>query len=272
MTEKVNKRHSLGKIFDRIFRGRSNSLPASTADGLRKPDKDGKRKKSKKENNKNVVDDEFGIEETERLKHFQKPKPPSQRRRPRGLPPAKNSVSPSSVVAPIMEEDENPSGEVVCHFPENGVSENKNNENVIVTVNDKVTQAPKLFTPSLPSVSLREKLLAKKDRQTESEETPTNVIPEVDEDDKSLSIEIIDENESELRKKKESESSINSDGVTSTKSSIKSLSRSLSAKVDVDLIRSKSKNLRLVKSLEVGQTSVSEHGKSMVRSSDPGRQ
>ena len=269
MTEKVNKRHSLGKIFDRIFRGRSNSLPASSADGLRKQDKDGKRKKSKKEINKNVVD-EFGIEETERLKHFQKPKPPSQRRRPRGLPAAKNSVSPSSVAAPIMEEDENPSGEV-CHFPENGVSENKNNENVIVTVNDKVTQAPKLFTPSLPSVSLREKMLAKKVRQTDSEETPTNVIPEVEEDDKSLSIEIIDENESELRTKKESESSINSDGVTSTKSTT-SLSRSLSAKVDVDLIRSKSKNLRLVKSLEVGQTSVSEHGKSMVRSSDPGRQ
>jgi hypothetical protein len=30
--------------------------------------------------------DEFGIDETERLTHFQKPKPPANRRRPRGAP------------------------------------------------------------------------------------------------------------------------------------------------------------------------------------------
>jgi hypothetical protein len=287
MTEKPNKRHSIGKFIDRIFRGRSSSLPASSLEGTKRSEKekDAKKKKNKKDKSKSIIceSDEFGIKETERLTHFQKPKPPPNRRRPRGIP----ASSPTSISAlPIHEEDEN--GDEPCRFPETDVSERLNSNPTVVVVDDKVVQAPKLFTPALPSVTLREKLLSsnKKDRQSVEEklssnktdrqsveESSTNSGEVFDETErKSESIEIIDESDTESRKQIDSCCSSGGDVVSNNKSNIStvSLSRSLSGKVDFDQIRSKSKNLRLVKSLEVGQKGSTD--KSLIRSSDPGRQ
>ena len=265
MTEKANKRHSgLGKIFDRIFRGRSNSLPStssSSVDAVRKGEA-AKKKKNKKDKNTVVpAENDFGVVETERLTHFQKPKPPANRRRPRGVPSSTSSLR----VTTIREEDE--ASDELCQPPE---IEEKN-LNVIV-VEDKVTEAPRLFTPALPPPGLREKLRFQKDRQILEEEEISSTKVQRDEDDEdrqSASIETIDESETEMRQKKESCSS-NSDK-SSNKSSV-NLSRSLSGKIDLEQIRTKSKNLRLVKSLEVGGKCVSENGKPLIRSSDPGRQ
>ena len=267
MTEKPNKRHSIGKFIDRIFRGRSNSLPASSAEVTKKTEKekDSKKKKSKKEKSKSLISesDEFGIKETERLTHFQKPKPPPNRRRPRGVPAS--APTSRSVVVPIREEDE--TGDDPCHFPETEPSENLNSNPVVV--DDKVVQAPKLFTPSLPSVALREKMFSNKKDRTSGQGSSTKSSDEVDEmDKKSESFEIVDENDPDLRNKIDSSSEVASNE-NSNKSSL-SLSRSLSGKIDFDQIRSKSKNLRLVKSLEVGQKGST--GTSIIRSSDPGRQ
>ncbi len=143
MTEKANKRHSgLGKLFDRIFRGRSNSLPSSSSssvDAVRKGDA-AKKKKSKKDSKTAAPsENDFGVVETERLTHFQKPKPPANRRRPRGVPASTSSLR----VATIREEDE--ASDERCQPPE--VEEKTVN---VVIVEDKVTEAPKLFTPALP--------------------------------------------------------------------------------------------------------------------------
>jgi len=143
MTEKANKRHSgLGKFFDRIFRGRSNSLPSSSSssvDAVRKGDA-AKKKKNKKDNKTAAPsENDFGVVETERLTHFQKPKPPANRRRPRGVPASTSSLR----VATIREEDE--ASDERCQPPE--VEEKNMN---VVIVEDKVTEVPRLFTPALP--------------------------------------------------------------------------------------------------------------------------
>lgn len=86
MAAEKSKRSSIGDFFTKLFRPRSASLGK---DGIRKPES--VRKKPKSMSKSASFDDSFGIEATDRLTHFQKPKPPPNRRRPRGLPSLQQS-------------------------------------------------------------------------------------------------------------------------------------------------------------------------------------
>jgi hypothetical protein len=115
--------------------------------------KEAKKKKHKFEKSKSFVD-EFGIGETERLTHFQKPRPPANRRRPAGVPQP-SSTSPKRVEAIKEEEDE------VFPLPELAAPKEDKIENDVAK--DKKVEAPKLFTPALPTVTLRPKFPVKKE-------------------------------------------------------------------------------------------------------------
>ena len=252
--DKAGRRRSIGKFIDRIFRGRSQSIPESAAEEVKKETKGKKKKKQKFDRSaseaSSEVDEVFGIGETERLTHFQKPKPPLNRRWPRGVPQTSSTSPPK--VEPIPEEED----ESGCQSPESPASKNNESENAVVK--DKMIEVPRLFTPALPPTSSKPKLFFKKDRSEVVDNG--SAARTVDESDrKSESIEVISESETELRKMSSDSfevavADVNSDTVSSKKSSLSlSLSKSISGKIDFEQIRAKSKNLRLVKSLEVGQ-------------------
>jgi len=85
--EKQPRRSSLGNFLCKLFRQRSASL--GKEEKINKTESIRKKSKLSKSSS---CDDTFGIEATDRLTHFQKPKPPQNRRRPRGLPSQKSEV------------------------------------------------------------------------------------------------------------------------------------------------------------------------------------
>ena len=278
-TDKSGKRHGIGKFIDRIFRSRSYSLPTNPSGSGAKDAKKKRKRSSTRGESVDNADDVFGIVETERLQHFQKPRPPANRRRPGSVaqasasatsraPASASSTSTSSSVLllpkrsePIKEEDDE------LQDDDDDVESRPEKQEVVVQ--DKKVEATKLFTPPLPPTALKPKLKL-------VPEISPKAVDEVDEDvRKSDSIEVISESEVSLRKTSdvngvdETSSSMS----TSTRSSLSLLSsKSFSAKIDFGQIRAKSKNLRLVKSLEVGQKLAGDEAKSGVRVSDPGRQ
>ena len=287
-TDKSGKRHGIGKFIDRIFRSRSYSLPTNPSGSGAKDAKKKRKRSSTRGESIDNADDVFGIVETERLQHFQKPRPPANRRRPGSVAQASASATSRAPVAvmgsrPSMTDSStSTSSASVLGLPKRSepIKEEDDElqddddvesrpEKQEVVVQDKKVEATKLFTPPLPPTALKPKLKL-------VPEISPKAVDEVDEDvRKSDSIEVISESEVSLRKTSdvngvdETSSSMS----TSTRSSLSLLSsKSFSAKIDFEQIRAKSKNLRLVKSLEVGQKLAGDEAQSGVRVSDPGRQ
>lgn len=315
-TDKSGKKHSFGRFIDRLFRGRSYSLPSAPPGSSNAKDAK-KKKKLSKSASEDVAEADFGIVETERLQHFQKPKPPANRRRPASSrasvtvmgsraampeqePKSPTSLSPSTPSLPSLsslpplvlpalkrsetfKEEEEHDADAEPRSPSAATLESPKVEDVVV-VQDKKVEVEKLFTPPLPPPA------ALKPKPKSGPESPKpKPIEEVEEDvRKSDSIEVISESEVSLRKNSDSTDANavadadvvvgngrpSSSTSTSNKSSVSILSaKSFSNKIDFEQIRVKSKNLRLVKSLEVGQKLADDDdSKSRVRASDPGRQ
>lgn len=103
---KVNKSKRISAFFTKLFTSSSTgnlatSSPKAKRKTIKKPTKD----------ITDVVKLDFGVEETEKLKHVSKPKPPQNRRRP------KKSAKISPVLPEVLEEECGEDGEKVARMP-----------------------------------------------------------------------------------------------------------------------------------------------------------